>query len=304
MDETQQRTFLITGGTGFIGRHLSERLMMDGHYVTIVTRNPKKYAEQQSKNQRFVAWDDALAGEMAQTDVVIHLAGENLFARRWNEEVKQGLVSSRIDSTRMLVEAMKNAAKRPELLISASAVGYYGDRGSEKVTEETACGEDFLARLCLDWETEAQKAASLDVRVVNPRIGIVLGEESEVIKNMRLPFSLFVGGAIGSGRQYVPWVHVNDVIRALLFPVDHPQMTGPYNACAPSPETMSELSAAMGRVMNRPSFFKVPGFVLKVALGEVASSVLASLRVYPKRLQEMGFQFEFEDLEEALADIL
>lgn len=304
MDQTQQRTFLITGGTGFIGRHLSERLMMDGHYVTIVTRNPKKYAEQQSKNQRFVAWDDALAGEMAQTDVVIHLAGENLFARRWNDEVKQGLVSSRIDSTRMLVEAMKKAAKRPELLISASAVGYYGDRGSEKVTEETAHGEDFLARLCLDWETEAQKAASLDVRVVNPRIGIVLGEESEVIKNMRLPFSLFVGGAIGSGRQYVPWVHVDDVIRALLFPVDHPQMTGPYNACAPSPETMSELAAAMGRVMNRPSFFKVPGFVLKVALGEVASSVLASLRVYPKRLQEMGFQFEFEDLEEALADIL
>lgn len=342
--DASTRTFLITGGTGYIGTQLTERLLKQGHTVMILTRNPAKYEDRKSKNLQFLAWGDALAAAMERVDVVIHLAGENLFGRRWNEEVKRSLRDSRVETTRELVDAIRQAEDRPEWLISASAVGIYGDRGEERITEETGAGEDFLARLCVDWEAEALKAKELGVKVAIPRIGIVLGRESEVIKNMRLPFSLFVGGAIGSGKQYVPWIHEKDLVRALLFPLDggdggkaldggesldggkgadgrngadggkevagrngverKQALEGPYNACAPNPEMMSELAAAMGRVMNRPSLFKVPGFALRIVLGEVASSILGSLRVYPQRLTAAGFSFAFDDLEEALADIL
>ena len=333
--DASTRTFLITGGTGYIGTQLTERLLKQGHTVMILTRNPAKYEDRKSKNLQFLAWGDALADGMERVDVVIHLAGENLFGRRWNEEVKRSLRDSRVQTTRAIVDAIRQAENRPEWLISASAVGIYGDRGEERITEETGAGEDFLARLCVDWEAEALKAKELGVKVAIPRIGIVLGPESEVIKNMRLPFSLFVGGAIGSGKQYVPWIHEKDLVRALLFPLEGVMggdsgdsgdgvngvngvngvmgvegygssegIQGPYNACAPNPETMSELAAVMGRVMNRPSLFKVPGFALRIVLGEVASSILASLRVYPKRLTDAGFTFAFDDLEEALAEIL
>lgn len=312
--DASTRTFLITGGTGYIGTQLTERLLKQGHTVMILTRNPAKYEDRKSKNLQFLAWGDALADGMERVDVVIHLAGENLFGRRWNEEVKRSLRDSRVQTTRAIVDAIRQAENRPEWLISASAVGIYGDRGEERITEETGAGEDFLARLCVDWEAEALKAKELGVKVAIPRIGIVLGPESEVIKNMRLPFSLFVGGAIGSGKQYVPWIHEKDLVRALLFPLEGVMgvegygssegIQGPYNACAPNPETMSELAAVMGRVMNRPSLFKVPGFALRIVLREVASSILASLRVYPKRLTDAGFTFAFDDLEEALAEIL
>ena len=315
--DASTRTFLITGGTGYIGSQLTEQLLKQGHTVMILTRNPAKYEDRKSKNLQFLAWGEALVAAMERVDVVIHLAGENLFGRRWNEEVKRSLRDSRVETTRALVDAIRQAEDRPEWLISASAVGIYGDRGEEKITEETGAGADFLARLCADWEAEALKAKELGVKVAIPRIGIVLGRESEVIKNMRLPFSLFVGGAIGSGKQYVPWIHERDLVRALLFPLEGGDgmndvegygssegIQGPYNACAPNPETMSDLAAAMGRVMNRPSLFKVPGFALRIVLGEVASSILGSLRVYPQRLTAAGFSFAFDDLEEALADIL
>lgn len=299
----QEKKILITGGTGFIGSYLCEELMREGHFLTLLTRSPDKYSEESSKNQAYVSWDGDLVSEMEKADVVINLAGENLFGKRWTPEVKKRLYNSRIDLTKTLVNAMKSAESRPELFISGSAVGIYGDSGNTVLVEESDKGDDFLAKICVDWEAEAVKAEALGVRVAIPRIGIVLEDDGGVIEQMKLPFSLFAGGPLGTGNQFVPWVHMYDLCQAIIYPMDE-DLSGPYNACSPNPETMKDLASALGRVMKRPSFFKVPEFALKLVLGEAAAPVLSSLRVQPKRLQKMGFEFEYEDLEYALADIL
>jgi uncharacterized protein (TIGR01777 family) len=235
---------------------------------------------------------------------VINLAGESIFGQRWTDEVKNRIYESRINTTRSLVEAMEASEERPDLFISASAVGIYGDSGDELLDEESSFGSDFLATVCVDWEKESKKAEALGVRVANPRIGIVLEKGGGVIEQMSTPFKLFVGGPVGSGDQYVPWVHMKDLCNAILFPIKNENFSGPYNACAPNPATMNELAKALGSVMNRPSVFKVPEFLLNIALGEAAEPILASLRVQPKVLQKANFEFEFEDLETALGDIM
>lgn len=301
---TEPKNILITGGTGFIGGYLCELLAREGHYLTLISRSPEKYKEEAAKNQQYIGWDDDLSRQMEKTDVVINLAGENLFGQRWTDEVKSRLYNSRIDITRDLVDAMAKAENKPSLFISASAVGYYGHRGDEILDESEPEGDDFLAGICKDWEAEAERAKEYGIRVVNPRIGIALEEDGGVIEQMKFPFTFFVGGSLGSGDQFVPWIYMQDLCRAIAFPIQSEEFEGPYNACSPNPETMSELASAMGRVMNRPSFFKVPEFALKIALGEAATPVLASLRAQPKKLQIAGFEFQFEDLEESLADIL
>lgn len=298
------KKILITGGTGFIGKYLTQMLLKEGHFVTIVTRSPGKYSEKQAKNRSYIGWDNGLVSAMNEHDTVINLVGENLFGQRWTDEVKQRIYSSRIDSTQKLVDAMRESEKKPELFISASAVGIYGDNGSKVLDESAPAGDDFLAKVCEDWENESRKAEELGVRVANPRIGIVLEENGGMIEKMVLPFKFGVGGPIGSGEQYVPWVHMTDLCNALLFPMENESVSGPYNACSPEPETMNVLAKKMGKVLNRPSLFRVPEFVLNIALGEAAKPVLSSLRVQPKVLQTSGFNFIFEDLEEALADIL
>lgn len=300
----KSKNILITGGTGFVGGYLCEELMRRGHYLTILTRSPEKYSEQDSKNLVFKSWDDPLVPLMEESEIVINLAGENLFGQRWTETVKKKLYNSRIITTSKLVKAMKQATVRPELFISASAVGIYGDRGDQLLDESSKPGEDFLSEICSDWEAESHKAKKLGVRVVNPRIGIVLEDNGGVVEKMKLPFSLFAGGPLGDGKQYVPWIHMADLCNALIYPMENLELEGPYNASAPVPETMNELARVMGKVMNRPAFFRVPEFMLKLILGEAAQPVLSSLRVQPKVLQVTGFEFEFEDLEEALADIL
>jgi uncharacterized protein (TIGR01777 family) len=294
---------LITGGTGFIGKYLTQMLLKEGHFVTIVTRSPGKYAEKQAKNRSFIGWDD-LGSAMNECDTVINLVGENLFGQRWTDEVKQRIYNSRIESTKKLVDAMKSAENKPDLFISASAVGIYGDSGSNILDEDAPAGQDFLAKVCKDWEDESKKAEALGIRVANPRIGIVLEDNGGMIEKMVLPFKFGVGGPIGSGEQYIPWIHMSDLCNALLFPIRNDSISGPYNACSPEPETMNTLAQKMGKVLNRPSFFRVPEFMLNIALGEAAKPVLSSLRAQPKVLQVSGFSFTFEDLEEALADIL
>lgn len=302
--QTKSKQFLISGGTGFIGGYLCERLMREGHYLTLLTRSPEKYAEENSKNQQFISWESDLVSAVEKSDVIINLAGENLFGQRWTDEVKKRLYNSRIDITKDLAQAIKQAKTPPELFISGSAVGIYGDSGGSLLDEESASGDDFLAKICVDWEKEAMKAESEKTRVAIPRIGIVLEEDGGVIEQMKRPFSLFAGGPLGDGKQYVPWIHMYDLCGAIHFPIDNESLTGPYNACSPNPETMNELAAALGRVMRRPSLLRVPEFALKLVLGEASTPVLASLRVQPKRLQKLGFDFQFEDLEYALADIL
>lgn len=298
------KKILITGGTGFIGKYLTQTLLKEGHYITIITRSPDKYTEKQSKNRSYIGWEDDLKSAMDEHDIVINLVGENLFGQRWTDEVKQRIYDSRIDSTKLLTDAMSESESVPELFISASAVGIYGDNGDQILDESASAGDDFLAKVCVDWENESKKAKELGVRVVNPRIGIVLEENGGMIEKMVLPFKFGVGGPIGSGEQYVPWVHMTDLCNAIAFPIENESIKGPYNACSPEPETMNVLAKKMGRVLNRPSIFRVPEFVLNIALGEAAKPVVSSLRVQPKVLQTSGFEFIFEDLEEALADIL
>lgn len=295
---------LITGGTGFIGNYLCERLARDGHYLTLISRSPDKYAEESAKNQNYIGWDSDLSKEMDKADVVINLAGENLFGKRWTDEVKKRLYSSRIDLTNKLVDAMEKSSTPPDLLISASGINYYGASGDKVLTEEAGPGDDFLANLCVDWEAAAMRAQDLGVRVAVPRIAPVLEDGDGIIDKMKLPFSLFVGGPLGSGDQYLSWIHMYDMISAIVYPIENPDVSGPYNAASPNPVQMDEFAATMGSVMNRPSFFKVPEFVLNTVLGEAATPVLASLRIQPKVLQQTDFEFQFADLEYALADIL
>lgn len=300
----ESKRIVITGGTGFIGTFLAAQLLKAGHFLTLITRSPGKYAEKQAVNRSYIGWEDDLIHLMENTDVVINLAGENLFGQRWSDSVKENIYNSRIGTTRRLVAAMKAAGSPPELFISASAVGIYGDNGDTVLDESSKAGDDFLAEVCVDWEKESQEADAAGVRVANPRIGIVLHESGGMLEKMELPFRLFAGGPIGSGRQYVPWIHVGDLCRAIIYPMENPVISGPYNACSPEPVTMNELAKTLGRVMNRPSFFRVPECVLKTVLGEAAQPALSSLRVQPKVLRISGFEFEFEDLEEALADVI
>jgi hypothetical protein len=295
---------LLTGGTGFIGKELRRLLLQEGHYLTIVTRRPNKYEDEKAKNQQFIAWDGDLVSAMNEANIVIHLAGENVFSQRWSDEVKKKIYNSRIEGTRALVDAMREAESKPELFISASASGYYGDGGDSIKTENDPAANDFLAKVCVDWEAEAQKATELGVRVANPRIGIVLEKDGGAMEKMIPPFQFFVGGPVGDGKQYMSWIHREDLINALLFPIKNETIEGAYNVCAPEPVTMNLFADVLGDVMNRPVLFRVPKIALQVMYGEGAKPILDSIRMKPKVLQEQGFDFRFDDLEEALADIL
>ncbi len=296
---------LITGGTGFIGQELRMLLLQQGYYLAVITRNPKKYADESAKNQRFLSWDDDLVEAMNTADAVIHLAGEGIFDQRWNEEVKKKIYNSRIDSTKKLVTAMEKAENKPELFISASASGIYGNRGDTVLDESASSDEkDFLAQVCIDWEAESQKATEVGVRVVNPRIGIVLEKNGGALEKMLTPFQFGVGGPVSDGKQYMSWIHRTDLCNALLFPISNDAMQGAYNVCAPNPASMNDFAKTLASVMNRPNLFRVPKIALELLYGEGAKPITDSIRMQPKVLQVNDFEFRFEELEEALADIL
>jgi uncharacterized protein (TIGR01777 family) len=295
---------LITGGTGFIGDELRTMLLKEGHNLVIVTRSPKKYEDENAQNQRFISWEEDLVSEMEEMDAVINLAGESIFGQRWTDEVKKRIMDSRVRTTERLVDAMEKAQNRPELLVSASASGYYGNRGNDILTEDESASDDFLAQVCVEWEKASHKAEDFGVRVVNPRIGIVLEKGGGALEKMVPAFQFFVGGPIGDGEQYMSWVHRTDLCNAIIFPLKNAELNGAYNVGAPNPVTMNEFSEILGEVMRRPSLFRVPKFALDIILGEAAKPVTDSIRMQPKKLQVNGFEFRFEELEEALADIL
>lgn len=295
---------LITGGTGFIGEELRTLLLKKGHNLVIVTRSPKEYEDENAKNQRFIAWDDDLVTAVNNVDAVINLAGENIFAWRWTPEKKERILNSRIHVTTQLVEAMAKAENKPKVFISASGASIYGDRGDDILNESETASNDFLAHVCVKWESESRKASEFGIRVVNPRIGVVLEEEGGALEKMIPPFQFFVGGPIGSGDQYMSWIHRSDLCRSFIFALENQQLKGAYNACSPNPVTMDEFSKTLGAVMNRPAIFKVPEFAINLVMGEVAKTVTDSIRMQPANLQKAGFEFRFEELEEALADIL
>lgn len=242
--------------------------------------------------------------EVDGADVIINLVGKNVVEQRWSEKAKQEIFDSRIIPTKLIVDAIGKARSKPSLLISASAVGYYGDRDTETITEESTSGNDYLAYVVREWEGAAYRAEQFGVRVATPRTGLVLAKNGGMIGKMLLPFRLFVGGPIGNGKQFLPWIHIDDVVRGMLFPIKNNNFRGEYNLVAPSPVTMTEFARTFGSVLHRPSWIPVPSFVLKAMFGEGGKVILSGQRALPKKLLSAGFIFSHADLKNALGKIL
>jgi len=305
------KTVLITGGTGFIGRKLAEKLAARGDKVTVLTRDPERARRksQVPEGTSAVAWSPEREGswleELGRASAVFHLAGESV-AQRWTEEARRVIVSSRVASTRLVVEGLRRAATKPSVFVCASAIGIYGPRPADELVDESARrGEGFLADVVAAWEAEARKAEDLGVRTVLLRIGVVLGEGGGALEKMLLPFKLFAGGPIGSGKQVVPWVHADDVVGLSALAMDDERARGPINVVAPNAVTNAELAKAIGRVMKRPSWFRTPEAAIELTLGrEAASIVTTGQRVSPARARELGYTFRYPDIVPALESIL
>ena len=298
---------LVTGATGFIGRALCSALKERGQVFTALGRRPERAKAALPGVKDVWRWrpkmEPAPLTALQGAGAVVHLAGESV-AGRWNAHKKRAIRDSRVSGTRHLVEAIGEAKSNPGVLICASAVGYYGNRGEEELTEEAAAGKDFLAEVCQAWETEARRAEEFGVRVVMLRSGIVLGLGGGALTQMLLPFKLGLGGPLGNGNQWMPWVHVEDVVGVILHAIEHASVSGPINVAAPTPVRNREFTKTLAQVLHRPAFLPAPAFGLKILLGEFADVLLASQRVLPKRIQELGYSFRYPALEGALRAIL
>jgi uncharacterized protein (TIGR01777 family) len=296
----------VTGGTGLVGTRLRERLEDRGDEVTVASRTPG--------GDDTIVWDPKTPGSLAlseSTDAVVHLAGAPIVGKRWNEEYKKELRESRVQGTRTVVHAVRDHGD-VEHLVSASAVGYYGDRGDETLTEEAAPADGFLAEICRDWEAEARKLEGDEALETDPallRTGVVLDPDEGALAQMLNPFWFVkpfhwgLGGRVGDGQQWFPWIHVEDEVRAILHVLDE-RLGGPFNLAAPNPVRNAAFTKALGSVLGRPTKLPIPRLALKLLYGESASVLFASQRVIPERLEASGFTFEHPDVEEALADLL
>jgi len=297
---------LITGGTGFVGTHLTSRLLREGHEITVLTRS-RKEAEKKTPNVSYLHSDPVQKGAWQSVikdhDVIINLAGASIFSK-WTEENKRAIRESRILTTRNLVEGIAPERAKGMTLFSTSAVGYYGFHGDEELTEDSPPGNDFLARIAVEWEAEALKAKEKGSRVVITRFGIVLGKGGGALGQMIPPFRKFVGGPIGSGQQWFSWVHLEDLAEAFVFLMSRPEISGPVNLCSPTPVRNIDLARALGKALKRPSFLPAPGFMIKLILGEFGSVILEGQRVVPKRLLESGFLFKHPEIGKALENIV
>lgn len=298
---------IVTGGTGLIGRRLVSSLVGDGHRVTVLSRRGKS-AGGFEEGVTLEAWDGRSAEPLTSivdgSDAVVHLAGESIAGGRWTAERKRRIRDSRVDSSRAVAAAIEASSARPEVLVQASAVGYYGSRGDELLTESSAPGEGFLAEVCELWEAASAGVEALGVRRPVVRTGVVLDTDGGALPQMVLPFKLFAGGPVGSGRQWLPWIHRDDEVGALRFVLERDGASGPYNLTAPEPLTNREFSRELGRVLSRPSLLPAPGFALRLAMGEMAELVLEGQRVVPQRLLDEGYAFRFPTAGAALEDLL
>jgi uncharacterized protein (TIGR01777 family) len=296
---------IIAGATGFIASVLLERLRRQAHSLVLFSRRPRR--PQSSAREEWLTWQPGSAGEWQRAvdgaDGIVNLAGEPIAAKRWTTAQKQRLRRSRIDTTRALVNAVASASVKPKFLVSASAVGYYGSRGDETLTEASAPGNDFLARLCVEWEGEARAAEAHGVRVALLRTGIVLGKGKGALAKMVPPFKLFFGGRLGSGRQWMPWIHIDDEVSLIQFLIENENARGAFNATAPNPVTMSEFAETLGRVLNRPAWAPVPASILSLLVGEMAEMLIAGQRALPTAAERSGFRFRYRNLADALASL-
>lgn len=301
---------VVSGATGLIGRALVGALQARGDQVVALSRDEQKARRALGEDVEAFTWADPLTTQppeaaLANADGVIHLLGEAI-SQRWSDEVKQRIRDSRELGTRNLVAGLNEVpeAQRPKVLISQSAVGYYGPHGDEPLTESSPPGADFLAGVVRAWESEAQAAEDIGMRVVVTRTGVVLDARGGALAKMLPPFKLGIGGPVGSGRQYVPWIHLSDEVGALLYALDHDTASGPLNLTAPDPATNRDFSRALGRALGRPAVMPVPPVAIKLLYGEMAVIVLKGQRAVPERLRELGYRFQFTGLEAALRDAL
>jgi uncharacterized protein (TIGR01777 family) len=298
---------IIAGGSGLIGSALFKALVIQKHSIVLLSRNPDRVRI--PGTVQVVQWDSATVGEWAKdvdgADAIINLTGESIAVRRWTSAQKRKILSSRIDSTRAIVSAIEQATRKPSVLINASAVGYYGNVPEEVVEEDHPKGNGFLSDVCEQWEREALRARELGIRVVLVRTGIVLDKNGGALQKLLIPFKLFVGGPLGSGKQWFPWIHLQDEVSAILYAMQNEQIAGPVNLSAPEPVRMAEFCKVLGKILHRPSWLPMPEILLKLVLGEMAKPLLFDgQKAISKKLLDMGFKFQFPALESALTNIL
>ncbi|MEO8877290.1 MAG: TIGR01777 family oxidoreductase [Polyangiaceae bacterium] len=297
--------WIVTGGTGLVGSRLVRELTKADHDVVVFSRHPKS----DSGRVRSVAWNPEEPGdwmkEVDGADVVVHLTGEPIAGGRWTDERLAKIRSSRTESTALLADAMVSAEKKPRVFLSASAVGIYGMRKDDELLDEsTPPAADLIAGICVAWEKAADPAEKAGIRVCHPRFGVVLSPDGGALKTMLPAFRAFVGGPLGDGKQWVSFVHLDDAVSALLFAESHDKLSGPFNITAPNPVTMNELSASIAHTLHRPNLMRVPAVAAHLALGQMADIALTGQRVMPKKLQDLGFEFRYPKIDDALEELL
>ena len=298
------KTVLITGGYGLIGRALTQRLLAKGYEVRLLSRNPK--SNDQVKAYRWDVDSNYIDTKALDVDCIIHLAGENIAASRWTAQRKQAVIDSRVKSTALLYKALMSLEKRPQLFIAASATGYYGAVTNERIfTEDDPASNDFLGQTCIQWETAVDQVSQLNMRVVKLRTGVVLSARGGALEKMVMPVKLGIGSAIGSGKQYFPWIHLDDLCSMYIYAIENTSLNGAYNAVSPEFIDNRHFTKTLAKVLKRPFVFPaVPAFVLRLLFGELAVVLLEGSRVSAEKIQQAGFAFSFTNSTEALKDLL
>jgi uncharacterized protein (TIGR01777 family) len=298
---------LITGGSGLIGRVLATNLVRDGNEVIILSRQPGRITGLSAgvstrwwDGHTTEGWNSLVDG----TNAIVNLAGENISSGRWTKERKRRILESRLNAGRAVVQAVETAACKPRIVIQASGVGYYGPCGDEEITEETPPGQDFLARLAVDWEASTAPLEGLGIRRVIIRTGVVLSTAGGALPRLLLPFRFFAGGRLGNGQQWFPWIHIADEVDAIRFLMENEKASGPFNLTAPTPLTNAEFSRLLGQRLRRPAFMPIPAFILRLLFGEMATALLDGQRAIPQRLSQSGFTFQFPGADPALGSLL
>lgn len=305
------KKIFITGGTGFMGKHIIKKFIARGDSVIIFSRNPDKVKAAFGNGSKVEAINSSefrspehLSKVIEETDVIINLAGANVGEKRWTKEYKEEIYNSRSNTTKLIVESIKLCKNKPETLISASGVGIYGFCGEEKINEGSDLGKDFLAKVCIDWENEAVKAGESGVRVALIRTGIVLGKNEGALKELMLPFKFFIGAYQGNGKQWLSWIHIEDIVNLYLFVIDTMNMMGSVNGTSPDPVTNKEFIETISLYKKTVLIAPVPGIILKLIAGEFAENLLTGQRVYPEKAIDSGFDFKYKDLNSALKNLL
>jgi uncharacterized protein (TIGR01777 family) len=303
------RKIIVTGATGFVGRDLVKKLVEKNYSVVVLTRSPQKHrAKFETQDVKVVPWDSHSAEGWVEwlegAEAIVNLAGENIGSGIWTSEKKKKLRESRINAGQAVVDAINKVGKKPALLVQASAIGYYGSRGAEEITENSGVGNGFLAELTRDWENSVSQVTDRDIRLVVLRIGLVLGKKGGAISKFEIPFKLFLGGHLGTGNQWMSWIHKDELINIILYAIDNKSVEGIFNVTAPHPLTAKDFFKYIGKAMNRPSWFHVPAVIVKLLLGEMAEEVLlSSQKVMPQNLLQSGYRFQYPEIDAALENL-